>query len=428
MRRCAFAEMTMQPSRARHRQPSPSVVSGSNGHVSMRIDALMLLAMLAACGNGVRHGVCICDAPPGDLDANYACNPLAQTGCLIGEKCTWIVDQLQPQEVGHVGCAPDGSASSDGACIPGPPGPDGFDDCVKGNICLGGECKVICDPQAAPVASGCDAQHFCQRYPGVFESGGMTIAGGCDPICDPLTQVSHVGNLNACASPDPRSPTSGCYTTNFETFGCMPIDAPTLARRDRAVAPTSLAGAPFVNGCAPGYIPLLLESTGSMRVLCTGLCAPGEIDNGSQAHVANALGTDAPAKLVTAAAPAAGDGKCTSTKKGSSGAGPQNCVFVWSFLADASGNPAPSQYNETLGVCRSFQQFKYDSDNNGQPDTVFPDCKDLPPRSAATPGIADDAGDFGCQLIANSQFTAAPLMKDFRLAYGPGEAVAHVLK
>jgi hypothetical protein len=397
----------------------------------------LFAGLMAACGGGGKPPVVIIDSPTNDDSMPpLACNPLTQTGCNPGEKCTWITDQVMPQEVGHIGCAPDGTVALGGACTDGPPGPQGFDNCVKSTICVNAECKQICDPQAAPAASGCDPQHACNRYSGLFESGGMTVAGACDPACDPLTQalLAGSGNLTACGSTNPASPNKGCYTGDFEVFSCagVPSNPDVKLNTDRVAPLTNAAGQAFINGCAPGYVPFFFEMTGSMKVLCTGLCAPGDISSANATEVGNAQGTQAPAKLVTTVAPVAGDGRCIAGKKGSASGGVQNCVFLWTFLTDAMGNPGPSQYNETVGVCFSFGQFMYDSNNDMMPDKLFPNCKDKPKRSAATTLIDDDAADFGCQTIVESAFTAgsqtAPLMKNFRMEYGPGEAVMHTIR
>jgi hypothetical protein len=400
----------------------------------------LFAGLMAACGGG-GSDVKLIDAPenPDDGDVSQVCNPIAQTGCQANEKCTWFIDQVTPAEVGHIGCAPlSGSEVALGAaCAEGPPGPQGFDNCSKGDICVALECKKICDPQMAGVASGCDAQHSCSRYSGLFEVGGTITAGACDPQCDPLNQnlLAGAGNTAACGSTDPAAPNKGCYTFDFEAFSCAPVGAATLEKTDRVEPVLSPSGNPFVNGCAPGYVPFFFEATGSMKVMCTGLCAPGETSSQTAPvnETLNEKGDPAgSAKLVTSAAPAVGDGLCTAGKKGSAAGGLQNCLFLWPFLTDANGNPGPSQYNETVGVCFSFTQFQYDANGDMTPETTFPNCKALPKRSAATTADDDDAADFFCQKIANSQFApSAPQnspMKDFRLANGPGEAVAHQFK
>lgn len=396
-----------------------------------------LFVGLMACGGGDKKPpVVIVDGDPNiDSPPSSVCNPVAQTGCQATEKCTWIIDQVTPTEVGHIGCAPlNGSeVAVGGACAEGPPGPQGFDNCVKGAVCVANECKTICDPQQAGVASGCDAQHSCSRYSGLFEAGGVITAGACDPQCDPLNQnlLAGAGNTAACGSTNPAMPNKGCYTFDFDAFSCAPVGAMTLTKTDRVEPVLSPSGNPFVNGCAPGYVPFFFAMTGSQQVLCTGLCAADNISN-VPAEAQNDTGVDtATAKLVTSAAPGVGDGLCVAAKKGSASGGVQNCVMLWSFLTDANGMPSGSQYEESVGVCFSFTQFMYDANNDMTPDTVFPNCNSRPKRSAATTGIDDDAADFGCQKIAESMFDnkpSAPMMKDFRVGFGPGEAVAHQFK
>src|SRR5207253_4188864 len=76
-------------------------------------------------------GIILVDAPSVPPDATQTCNVLTQTGCNAGQKCTWIIDQATPS-VGHIGCAPNGSVATGGACLSTMP-PNGYDNCVKGN-------------------------------------------------------------------------------------------------------------------------------------------------------------------------------------------------------------------------------------------------------------------------------------------------------
>ena len=129
--------------------------------------AFVCIAVVAGCGDDTQcdseccdTNVCVADAPP--LESN--CNLLTQVGCAAGRKCTWLVDASQPQYVGHIGCAPDGTANLDEACMFGMPGATGYDNCRKGSVCSGyqggvGVCKQICDQQGGMPA--CDAQHVC---------------------------------------------------------------------------------------------------------------------------------------------------------------------------------------------------------------------------------------------------------------------------
>src|ERR1041384_8183405 len=100
----------------------------------MRNITVLLVAGLSFAAGKDDGKVEIIDGAPTDVPIG-ACNPLTQTGCNAGEKCTWINDQDNPP-IGHVGCAPDGTIALDGACTDPPAGPMGYDTCVKGTVCL----------------------------------------------------------------------------------------------------------------------------------------------------------------------------------------------------------------------------------------------------------------------------------------------------
>jgi hypothetical protein len=102
---------------------------------------------LMACGGGGGSDTTVVLPDSGGTDSGPdVCNPLTQTGCNSGEKCTWINDQDDPP-IGHVGCAPEAAAPKaiGEKCTAPPAGPMGYDDCAKGAVCLSGECKQICD-------------------------------------------------------------------------------------------------------------------------------------------------------------------------------------------------------------------------------------------------------------------------------------------
>jgi hypothetical protein len=311
---------------------------------------------------------------------------------------------------------------------------------------------------AAAAASGCDAQHACSRYSGLFDSGGTISYGACDPACDPLTQklLAGSGALDACGATDPAAPNKGCYTFDFEVFTCAPVGAQTLTLTDQQAPRTDSAGNPFVNGCAPGFVPLFLEQTGSMKALCTGLCAPLKTDKTQPA--ANVTGDPAAlAKLPNEAAPAAGNAVCKTSKKGLQPPVDENCLFLWGFIANQDGTPGPSQYNDTLGVCFNYTKFTYDSTGN-MPDpgtnfpnpaktldpnadntkTPFPSCKNLVPIGTTNVNKATDPdsfvnGDASQWLCYNSvdsnpppfaktKSRINPALKQFHVGYGPGIA------
>lgn len=362
------------------------------------------------------------DAAPFDGPFGTVCNPLTQAGCGSGEKCTWINDQDNPP-IGHIGCAPDGVTSIGAACTEGPAGPFGYDNCAKGSVCLAGVCKSICDPQGG--APACTTTEACTNYANLFVAGGFTLAGVCDPGCDPLTQDLRVGTATtACGSTNPSMPTRGCY--GYNEFSCAPVSTSTLSLTDRASPHTNGSGNPYLNGCAPGFIPMFFEGTGSMQVLCSGFCAALETDN-TPAHVGNAKGDPtALAKLPLQPAPIAGDGTCEVGKKGSLAS--SACKFVWPFVLENGVLPptfATSPLLDTLGVCMAIDRFYYDADANpatgiNGAEAPYPDCATLPPPSGTTTGVGDDAGDWFCaKYSAVTPFTSsvkiAPAMRDVRI-------------
>ena len=70
---------------------------------------------------------------------------------------------------------------------------------------------------------------------GRFETAGTTVAGVCDPSCDPLTQDLKVGTAKAaCGSTNPAMPTKGCY--GYDEFNCAPGGMSTWTLTDRQMA------------------------------------------------------------------------------------------------------------------------------------------------------------------------------------------------
>lgn len=368
----------------------------------------LFAGLAAACGGGSNSTTIVLpDSAAADMGSGV-CNPLAQTGCNAGEKCNWIYDQLMPTVVGHIGCEPDGTVAIGGSCGARAIGPD---TCVKGAECVSGECKQICDHQGGDPM--CDANHSCSRYQNLFVDGTTTVAGVCDPGCDPLTQDLKVGtNKVACGSPSATAPVLGCY--GYETFSCSGV-APTVPN---AMALTLTDRVPpagnYLNACAPGFMVVIISETGSTTGVCSGLCAALETDNTTTpngGHVGNAKGdATASGKLPTSAAAAVGDATCNIGKKGSEAT--SVCKFLWPYNVDDAGMLLMTDYTDKLGLCFGLTHYKYDSNGDGAltaADENQPNCNTKPPRSATTTLAYDDAADFGCQKVANSMFTSGPL-------------------
>jgi hypothetical protein len=417
----------------------------------MKLALGALLVGLVACGGG--EDPILIDAPANDGGA--ACNPVAQTGCAPNEKCTWIIDQVVPSEVGHIGCAPvTGSEVGAGeSCLDAgdeggpPPGASGFDNCVKGAICIARICQDICDPQAVGAESTCDAQHECGSYSGLFEQGGSTVAGACDPLCTLHDQKLVVDGSEACGSTDANQPNRGCYPNAFfKTGSCAPVrrdDSPNNIagqplhndRVDGVEPLTNAAGDAFKNGCAPGFIAFYPESDAGMNFRCTGICAPTSLNSANVVATPTKEFGDVTVsvKLPREAAAAVGNGVCSVGKKGR--ASPQNCVFMYGseLLSDGTIDPMLGPEGEQFGFCFPHSIFHFDKDGDGVEETVFPNFKTLPAPSAATTGefplTPDDTADF---IVSGFRVTTAtraeagffrtspliPMKKKFRLGVG----------
>ena len=394
---------------------------------------IFLLLLLPACGGDPQTPMlvdAVTDAP------QLACNPIDQSGCNPNEKCSWLIDQIGPPELGHIGCAPltgteaaVGEACLDASDPGGPPaGPLGYDNCAGGAVCVARVCKTICDHQMAGVASGCGENSTCGRYNNLLEQSDVTVAGACDANCNVLDQTRFDG-AEACGSPDAMAPTQGCYQNPFfataadgTTGSCAPVRAddsvPTnpldqqsidgIKHADRVdrvkpiIDPNS--GSTFKNSCAPGYFPLYFESDTSMKALCTGICAPNPtgVNMATVALKANAeFGNDSIAvKLPRQPAAVVGNGLCQPLKKGNVIGVSENCVFAWGMFVQSDGtvNPMLGPEGEQFGVCFPYAAFSYDSNGDGSDDAGFPNFATLPPRSVNTPGLfpanADDPCDF----------------------------------
>ncbi|HEY4179420.1 MAG TPA: hypothetical protein VGM90_21395 [Kofleriaceae bacterium] len=357
-----------------------------------------------------------------------SCSPTAQTGCNASEKCTWI---LGPEgHCDYIGCAPNGTIEIGDACGSPETWAQKWDSCVKGAACVDGECRQVCDNNGGTPM--CDAMHACQVHDDLFTNSGSSVAGVCDPGCDPLTQELLFGtDTAACGSVTPDAPEKGCY--GYGTFACIDVPAEVgVTHTDRTVpVTTNFEG---TNSCSPGFIPFFYESTGSTRTLCTGLCSALEIDNTPQ-HVGNTKGNpSALGKLPSNAAAELGDATCDVSKKGSDAS--SVCKFIWPYLVYDDGTLPPGfehgPYLDSLGVCFARDHYFYDANGDMVPETPYPDCSTLPPHSDATPGKFDDAADFGCQTKAHTPpglLTRAPMARvDTRVSTNAPALARHDLR
>ena len=404
-----------------------------------------VVALAAACGGGGKPQ--LIDA---GVDSQFACNPVAQTGCKTGEKCTWFVDvdgSTTANPVGHIGCAPVGTAPlADGAVCADATAPSatsmGYDNCIAGDLCISRKCKPICDPQtvAGGAAGACKTDFACTTYAGVFDSAGPAVAGVCEPTCDPLTQQLKVGTTktDACGSADPTKPQAACvFGPDPTAWVCAPSGSILYDKTDRKPPLTDPASMrPFPNGCAPGFIPFYFEDASTaMKTLCTGLCAPLKVDATIAAMAGHATDNQGdvtvPAKLTAETAPKAGNAVCVKGKKGADdilAPKGEDCRFSWFPLA--GGDPAkaaPTPYNNSLGFCFAYEKFQVVGPNK----LPLKSCAELPviepdPMDPNAPwGNADDNGCYPLSA-ANARKSKRNLLQDFRFAYGAGMAVRHI--
>ena len=303
-----------------------------------------VVAILAiACGGLDKHPsdgaiLTLGDAAGGCGPA--ACDLVAQTGCAASEKCTFIIDQQTPL-IGHVGCTQNGSMLGGTGCAfvhGGPLCAESLmtDDCMAGSFCNdAGVCELFC-------TDSCPPNNVCKTH------DAPSVGGLCDPTCDPLTQIRVEDQAPACGAGSAIAPTTGCYSDDFQTFTCAttPLGRGlTTPLVDRAPCTAADGCAGLSNGCEPGYVPLLTDSTGSTQIDCTALCAPLDTDATRPANApgdATALG-----KLPSDAAPVAGHATCTA-RGGENG---EECRYLYRFA------PQPTPLGTTLGVCFAYAHF-----------------------------------------------------------------------
>lgn len=341
----------------------------------------LFAGLLVACGGGKSTP----DAPivvTIDAPVVGACNPVAQSGCQPTEKCTWVRTIAgSADQRGQLGCVAAGTKALHDACTWGAAGTaTGYDDCGAGLICLAssktdmasGTCSAICDSSAAIGAAGsCATNYACGLYTNFFSNAGDTAnsTGLCDPTCHPLTQVRDYDSAADCGGTidaTSHESTRGCYglpssDTNPSQFTCS-SNFHNGSYGSDAIAYDPVEGGAFLNGCDPGYIPLLYKDTAAavakdaMNVICVAYCQPDVVSSES---TANANGD--PAHTCAAA-----------------GAGaPHECRHWW-FLEGGNGVATPkSEFSDGLGYCFKYTNYQYDSNKDmkiDNTDDIEPSC------------------------------------------------------
>jgi hypothetical protein len=366
------------------------------------------------------------------VDAAGVCNPLTQAGCNAGDKCTWLLDAVMPQYVGHIGCAPSGTAAVGDPCMYGAPGVTGFDSCQKGLVCGNfrggaGVCKTICDQQGG--SPMCGAQDVCVTYSGLFSTGPTTPAAGgvCDKRCDPLADNDFDGSgtaLTRTGTACSGAANIGCY--GFPSFGTPPQTGwscttdihytTSLVHRVQCTTTTGCADSGptiYVNSCNQGYLPMLRESATLTTVVCVALCKPKNCYAGNcGANNEDQLG-EAPHRCNAIDARGTFD---TSP-------GGEHCAFSWFFEVDDQNTFLRSPTSDTVGFCFDHSKYLYDSNGDTVNDAPFPPCASLP--NGQGQGTALGAGDVGCVDTANAgvNFVGKPRKRpDLRPLYNPTRA------
>ena len=377
----------------------------------------LIVGLIAACGGSSGNNnkkIMLPDGSgSGTPDAPMVCNPLTQTGCATGQKCTWVTDATMPQPLGHIDCVPDGTVAAGAACTQGTPGPMGYDNCMAGLYCQGMKCKTICDPQGG--SPMCPTNYACSTYEGLFGPVGQPVAAGvCDPTCDPLADNKFGSNKTKAGSA--CTATQGCYGYPNDTqpshYSCTNEVNVSLYHRAACTTASGCAnsgGSPYLNGCAQGFIPLLYDMTMSMQVDCISLCKPADcyLGNCTTGAATNIIGS-----------PTAPTHRCNGTDSsgsfnpatpGATGNNGDQCMFSWLFEVNTMNMLTRSPTSDTLGFCVDHSKYKYDSNGDGtvtSTDLAWPKCDTFTQpgtgTGSAVGGVCNDANncihaaDFGC--------------------------------
>ena len=405
-----------------------------------------LVGFLVACGGNSDTKIHIVDAAGSGSGSDATCNPLTQTGCDAGNMCTWIYDLVSADGtniLGHVGCAPDGDKAVAASCTRNAAGAQGWDDCAKGGFCRvkrelvgpggGGVCEAICDNNGG--APTCGSAAACVAYNGIFDVSGTNVAGVCDVKCDPFADNDflHAGSGAPNRPGTKCQPYEGCYgfpnrvsLATPTSFSCAREYNTDLHDRDTCTATsgnsltssnplTRVACSTASNGCSEGYMPVLIETTGSMVGVCTAMCKPADCYaghcGGSNQLTTNLTGDPASGhRCETANIVGATSFVPATPGTGSNAVNGTGCTYNWTFEIDTQGMYYPSPFSDTLGWCEQHDLYKYDSNQDGMytdADESIPKCDLIATQGYGTHMKASDgtctaangcfgAADFGC--------------------------------
>jgi hypothetical protein len=355
---------------------------GGGGDAAIDAASLDASAQDATSTDATSPDAAIADAAPLDgAPWQLGCNPVAQTGCLASEKCTWVD---HTDILGVIQCAPAGDVALGGACTIGPPGQmSGFDDCVAGSYCLGGICEEICSD--AP--DSCPSTSSCSTYSGLFE-GAEVATGLCDFKCSPGPQTRTFDGAADCGSTGTSARTciGWAWGSSPIEFSCVPDIS--SAQHGDLPDPLSPGGSPYLNSCDAGYFPWVASLADGAPDVCIAFCTPGET------HAGAPDSADGVAPFPCATRGASGDG--------------MECRYLHIFA-----NTPDAELNDS-GVCLATDLYVSDWDQDaGTADTSLPRCTDL----STAPIDTDDDGTpdtpehryWGCAPWPTSVAPAAPL-------------------
>jgi len=143
-----------------------------------------------------------------DVDAEADCYPVHNSGCIYGQRCTFVVTAEEPL-TGHLDCVEMGTVQLGKPCTRDPV--TGIDDCVSRAWCDQGICREICDL----AWNSCDAPLFCESRGGQLADAGF---GVCMPPCDLWAQDCPEGEACYLLLYEPGYPTD-CAEMHPEPTG-----------------------------------------------------------------------------------------------------------------------------------------------------------------------------------------------------------------
>ena len=270
------------------------------------------------------------DADPGDAGPIRGCDPLTHAECGAGQRCAWV--QLSA-DMGETRCVDDGTVAAGGACTRGALGDSGYDDCGRGLVCLDDLCTAVCDLEAT---SSCGARAGCFQFAGLFDVGGTTLAGACQPTCDPLERTPEL----TCPS------SQGCYESPSSAGSRF-----TCALAGTHAIGATITGTVYANSCVPGARPLRRDDGTSH---CAPYCLPVET------YIGNTAGAEGQSPY-----------RCSDV----GGSATDACVFNWAL----SGSDVYDPVQNELGTCMAAGAVQYDHDlNPATPEVDYPSCGLLP--------------------------------------------------